>query len=136
MSDASHDAIQRTRDSLGRCVDCKTFLQRFYEIFIGASPDIAELFRETDLERQKAVLRDSLYVMLVAAGTEKGPAHDEVERLSARHVELGVTAEMYDVWIDSLIQAAREHDTHFTDALERDWRTSFGGPMELMKSAG
>ena len=101
---------------------------------MGASPEIAELFRETDFERQRRVLRDSLYVMLVAAGTESGPAHDEVERLAARHVELGVTPEMFDVWLDALIQAAREHDTHFTDALEHDWRASFGGPMALMKS--
>jgi len=134
ISAADPDAIQRTRDSLGRCVECATFIDRFYELFIGSSPEVAELFENTDFERQKRVLKDSLYVMLVAAGTTKGPAHDEVERLATRHVELGVTDDMYTVWLDSLVQAAREHDTHFTDELEGDWRASMKGPIELLKS--
>jgi len=131
---ADHDAIQRTRDSLGRCVKCETFLQRFYEIFMAASPKVAEYFRDTDFERQRGVLRDSLYVMLVAAGTSKGPAHAELERLAKLHHKMGLSREMYTIWLDSLIEAAREHDTHFSDELERDWRASMAGPIELMTS--
>jgi truncated hemoglobin YjbI len=132
----NHDAIQRTRESLGRCVECDTFLQRFYELFLASSPEVAELFRNTDFERQKKVLRDSLYVMLVAAGTTKGPAHDEVERLAKLHRDVGVTHGMFTLWLDALIEAAREHDTHFSDELEKDWRASMSGPMEIMRSGG
>jgi hemoglobin-like flavoprotein len=130
------DAIERTRESLGRCVKCETFLQRFYELFMSSSPEVAELFRNTDFERQKRVLRDSLYVMLVAAGTTKGPAHDEVERLARLHKDIGVTHEMFTLWLEALIEAAREHDTHFTEQLEKDWRRSLSGPIKLMKSDG
>jgi truncated hemoglobin YjbI len=133
---AAHDAIQRTRESLGRCVACETFLQRFYELFMASSQEVAELFRTTDFERQKRVLRDSLYVMLVAAGTTRGPAHDELERLARRHRDMAVTDDMFTLWLDALIVAAREHDTHFTDELENDWRLSLSGPIELMKSGG
>jgi hemoglobin-like flavoprotein len=133
---AAHDAIRRTRESLGRCVACETFLQRFYELFMASSQEVAELFRKTDFERQKRVLRDSLYVMLVAAGTSRGPAHDEVERLARIHRDMAVTPDMFTLWLDALIEAAREHDTHFTDELENDWRTSLSGPIELMKSDG
>jgi truncated hemoglobin YjbI len=129
-----HDGIQRTRESLGRCVACDTFLDRFYELFTGSSEEIAELFRNTDFERQKRVLRDSLYVMLVAAGTTRGPAHDEVRRLAKVHRELGVTRDMFTQWLDALVEAAREHDTHFTDELEKDWRASMKGAIEIMKS--
>jgi len=132
----THDAIQRTRESLGRCVACETFLQRFYELFMASSQEVAELFRKTDFERQKRVLRDSLYVMLVAAGTTKGPAHDEVKRLARLHRDMAVTHDMFTLWLDALIEAAREHDTHFTVELENDWRLSLSGPMELMKSGG
>jgi hypothetical protein len=72
--------------------------------------------------------------MLVAAGTTKGPAHDEVGRLAKLHRDLGVTRDMFTLWLDALIEAAREHDTHFTDELERDWRASMRGPMEIMRS--
>ena len=136
MSDKTVDpaVIRRTRESLGRCVTCETFLQRFYEIFMASSPKVAELFRDTDFERQKKMLRDSLYGMLVTAGTVKGPAHDEVGRLARVHRDLGVTQDMFTLWLDALIEAAREHDTHFTDELEEDWRASMNGAIALMKS--
>lgn len=131
---ADRDLIQRTRDSLGRCIECGTFAQRFYELFMASSPRVAELFQKTDFERQKRMLRDSLYMMLVAAGTTKGPAHDELERLARFHRDLGVTHDMYTLWLDALIDAAREHDVHFSDELEIDWRDSLSGPVEVMKS--
>ena len=112
------------------------FLERFYELFMASSPKVAELFQRTDLERQKQMLRDSLYVMLVAAGTTKGPAHDEVERLAKRHRDVGVTDDMFALWLDALIAAAREHDTHFSDDLERDWRSTMSVPIALMKAGG
>lgn len=133
---ADHDTIQRTRDSLGRCVECETFVQRFYELFMGSSPEVAELFEKTDFERQKKMLRDSLYVMLVAAGTTQGPAHDELERLATLHRDIGVTPDMFTLWLDALIDAAREHDTHFSEELGNDWRATFSVPIERMKSEG
>jgi hypothetical protein len=54
------EAIERTRESLGRCIECETFLERFYELFMASSPAVGALFRNTDFERQKRVLRDSL----------------------------------------------------------------------------
>lgn len=135
-SSADNDSIQRTRDSLGRCVACETFLDRFYELFIASSPKVAELFRDTEMERQKNMLKASLYEMLVAAGTAKGPAHNELARLAQRHRDLGVTDEMYDLWLESLVEAARDHDTHFSDELEQDWRNTLRAPLELMKSPG
>ncbi len=131
-ANADHDTIQRTRDSLGRCIECGTFVDRFYELFTAASPKVGELFRGTDFERQKRMLKDSLYGMLVAAGTTQGPAHDELERLAEFHRNIGVTHDMFTVWLNALIAAAREHDTHFTDELENDWRASLSGPIELM----
>jgi truncated hemoglobin YjbI len=130
------EAIQRTRESLGRCIACETFLQRFYERFMDSSPEVGKLFRNTDFERQKRMLRDSLYAILVAAGTTKGPAHDEVVRLAKFHRDVGVTNDMFTLWLDALIEAAREHDVHFTDELENDWRDSMSGAIELMKSIG
>lgn len=127
------EAIRRTRESLGRCVECETFLQHFYELFMASSPKVEELFQRTDFERQKRMLRDSLYVMLVAAGTTKGPAHDEVKRLAQLHRDVGVNRDMFKLWLDALVEAARAHDTHFTEALERDWRTTLSGAMEVMK---
>lgn len=132
--DGDQEAIRRTRDSLGRCVECGTFLERFYELFMDSSPKVRELFRDTDFERQKGMLRDSLYVMLVAAGTTQGPAHNELDRLMKVHKQIGVTHEMFTLWLNALVEAAREHDTHFSEELENDWRASLQGPIDYMTS--
>jgi truncated hemoglobin YjbI len=131
-----HETIRLTRESLGRCIACETFLQRFYELFTASSPEVGNLFRNTDFERQKRMLRDSLYAILVAAGTTKGPAHHEIERLARFHRDIGVTADMFTLWLDALIAAAREHDLHFTDELETHWRDSMSEAIALMKSVG
>lgn len=133
-NETDHDVIQRARDSLSRCVADPDFTQRFYDLFMDSSEEIAELFRQTDFERQKRVLQDSLFVMLVAAGTTKGPAHEELERLAERHLQLGIKPEMYTVWLDKLLEAAREFDPEFTDDLEEDWRDALRDPIEWMKS--
>lgn len=128
-----HAAIQNARSSLSRCVAKPEFIQRFYDLFMASSTEVADLFRDTDFERQKKVLKDSLFLMLVAAGTKKGPAHHELDRLAKRHRQIGVTADMYDVFVDALLEAAREHDPEFSDELEEDWRQAMHGPIERMK---
>lgn len=66
----------------------------------------------------------------------KGPAHDEVVRLAGFHRDIGVTNDMFTLWLDALIEAAGEHDLHFTDELENDWRDSMSGAIALMKLVG
>ena len=101
-----------------------------------SSPTIKTLFERTDFERQKKMLQDSLYVMLVAAGTTKGPAHDELSRLAKLHEQIGVSDDMYALWLDSLVEAAREHDKRFTDELERDWRAIHGWVHRAIEGDG
>jgi hypothetical protein len=52
--------------SLERCVAQGGFLDRFYELFLGSSEEVAEQFKNTDFERQKEALRASLYIMMMA----------------------------------------------------------------------
>ena len=96
-----NDSVQMARDSLSRCNKDAGFLDRFYEHFMGSSAEIRDKFSNTDFEKQKKVLSDSLFLMLTAAGTKEGFAHAQLEKLAHRHSrnELNIKPEWYDLWL-------------------------------------
>lgn len=82
-----------------------------------------EKFTNTDFVRQKRALQASLHLILLAAqdtGKDPGRYLGEVaERHSARQLDIG--AELYDLWLDSLLATVREFDPEFGPAVERSW---------------
>jgi hemoglobin-like flavoprotein len=103
---------------------------------MASSPEIRAKFEATDFTRLKTMLQDSLFVMLVAAGTTSGPAHKELRKLADRlgRSGLGIKPEWYDFWLDSLLQAVAEHDPDYTPELADAWRESLRDGIELMRS--
>jgi hemoglobin-like flavoprotein len=118
-----------------RCRRDKRFLDTFYDVFLSKSPSIAQMFAETDFAIQKLVLRQSLLDML-AFYLELPGTHDEIERLGLRHKELGVTPEMYTMWIDSLCEAIKKHDRRYTPELEHLWREAMLKSIKEMIAVG
>ncbi|HLA79975.1 MAG TPA: globin [Vicinamibacteria bacterium] len=109
--------------SLQRCFREPRFLDLFYERFLAASPKVQERFAGTDFERQKRALRGSLWMILLAAeDEEKGPERylgSLAEMHSARHLDIG--AELYDLWLDSLLATVAECDPEHTPELRAAW---------------
>jgi hemoglobin-like flavoprotein len=130
------DSIQQARDSLSRCIQSPEFLDRFYALFMASSEDIRRKFEKTDFDRQKKMLQDSLFVMLVAAGAKSGPAYKELTKLADRHSrgELGVDPSWYDAWLTCLLKAVSEHDPEYRPELDGAWRESLRDGIEVMKS--
>jgi hemoglobin-like flavoprotein len=130
------DRIQEARDSLGRCIQDPRFLDRFYRLFIDSSEDIRKKFENTDFVRQKKMLQDSLFVMLVAAGATSGFAYKELSKLADRHSrkQLGVDPAWYDIWLRCLLQAVSEHDPEYRPELDDAWRESLRDGIALMKA--
>jgi hemoglobin-like flavoprotein len=121
--------------SLTRCLGIPAFLDRFYEVFVGASPEIAEKFKNTNFARQKVALGQSLYLMVMAAeGGEAAVAY--LDRIAERHARnaLDIRPELYDIWLDALIATARELDSEFDDETEAVWREMIRPGMEIMRS--
>jgi hemoglobin-like flavoprotein len=111
--------------SLTRCLAVPAFLDGFYDRFVGSSEEVREKFRGVDLKRQVRMLQDSLYVVAVAAQGEEGsPARDALPWLAARHSrhDLDIRPELYDLWIDCLVETARAHDPEFGPEVETAWR--------------
>jgi hemoglobin-like flavoprotein len=97
--------IEVFNDSLERCTSTRRFLDRFYELFISSSPEVAAKFANTDLRVQKASLKVSLY-MIMASIQRKPEGTVHLERIAARHSRAGldIGPHLYDQWLDCLIR--------------------------------
>jgi hemoglobin-like flavoprotein len=125
------------RASLSRCLADTSFLHEFYELFMASSPEVREKFKATEFPRQTRVLADSLYIMAVAAESkEDAIAWKELDRLAEGHSRTGldVRPELYDSWLDCLVQAASRFDAQFSPAIEKAWRSALGPGISHLRS--
>ena len=112
--------LQTFEASLARCNANPAFLDRFYAIFLASSPKVREKFAQTDFVRQKAALQASFTAMLSAARGETA-SDQNLNGLAERHSshQLNIGAELYDLWLDSLLATVKECDPQY-DAPVRD----------------
>ena len=131
----SEQDVELFNDSLERCTRTSGFLDRFYELFMASSEEVAEKFKHTDFRKQKRALRTSLYVMmLVNEGKAEGDAHlERIARLHSRS-ELDIKPELYEVWLDCLIRAVKDFDPLCNSETEKAWRTIMRAGIGFMKS--
>lgn len=120
--------------SLERCLGSDGFVDRFYTILKARSPEAAAKFAGTDMAAQRRKLTASLYMtMMLDERSPEGRVH--FERMAQLHsrAALDIKPELYDVWAESLVEAAREYDEHFDEEIERSWRHLLAPAIEFMK---
>lgn len=110
-------------ESLKRCNAVPDFLDRFYDKFLASSPKVAEKFANTNFVRQKRALRASLHLLLIAAEDESRGPERYLGDLAASHnkAHMDITAELYDLWLDSLLATVKECDPEFDSGVENAW---------------
>lgn len=110
-------------ESLGRCNGSPAFVKRFYEIFLASSPKVKEKFAQTDFVRQREALSASLNAMLLAAKDPGGGPERHLHGLAERHSsrQLNIGAELYDLWLDSLLAAVKEFDPISGPEVQEAW---------------
>jgi hemoglobin-like flavoprotein len=121
-------------ESLRRCDTNPNFLDIFYEKFLASSPKVQAKFANTDFSRQKRFLRASFYLILLASEDEKHGPERYLKYLAARHSasDLNVGAHLYDLWLDSLLQAVRECDPDYRPEVEEAWEEMMGIGIRYM----
>ncbi|MBI2534473.1 MAG: globin [Deltaproteobacteria bacterium] len=126
--------VELFNDSIERCSCRPEFLRRFYTLFLASSDMVAKKFERTDLRKQARLLKTSLYIMMLASGESERIVH--LERLAKLHsrAELDITPELYDLWLDRLVQAVKEFDPMFDAETETAWRRMLQPGIEFMKS--
>lgn len=137
------ESLEVFERSLERCGRDRTFLDRFYERFLASSPEVEERFADTDLEHQKRALRASFHVLLLAAeNPDSTGAREYLEHLAERHSasQMDIGADLYDLWLDSLLETVRVLDPKFELEIERAWEEVMGVgirfPVSRYRSAG
>jgi hemoglobin-like flavoprotein len=137
MPRPDRDQVATFTLSLKRCLEAPAFLDDFYSAFIASSEEVRQKFRNTDLARQKRVLADSLFTLAVAAqANDDSPAWATMPGLAARHshTDRDIRPELYDLWLDCLVEAARRYDPEFTSAIEAAWKATLAIGIDFMRS--
>jgi hemoglobin-like flavoprotein len=126
--------VELFNDSIERCSCRPDFLRRFYTLFLASSDTVAKKFAHTDLRKQARLLKTSLYIMMLASGESERIVH--LERLAKLHsrANLDIKPELYDLWLDRLVQAIKEFDLMFNPETETAWRRVLQPGIEFMKS--
>ncbi len=109
------------------------FFDCFYEKFLGASSEIRDKFKNTDMKKQKLMLRSSiLYIMQLFSTHE---IHESMEEIAVKHdrKHMDIRPELYDIWIECLIDTVSELDPYFDDRIELAWRMVFSPGITFMK---
>jgi hemoglobin-like flavoprotein len=133
--------IESFRASLQRCLKSEDFLRHFYHRLMASSEEVRQKFEKTDLDRQARVLEDSLYILTVAAqsqrsGEEVSPAWREMGRLATMHDRdhLDIRPGLYDLWLHCLLDAARGSDPEFTPEIEEAWQHTLKIGIDYLRS--
>jgi hemoglobin-like flavoprotein len=127
--------IELFNDSLERCTSGRRFLDRFYELFVSSSAEVAAKFANTDFRVQKAAVKVS-FCMIMSSIEQKPEGNVHLERIAVRHSRKGldIGPHLYDQWLECLIQAVRECDPAFCDETEQAWRRVMRVGIEFLKS--
>jgi hemoglobin-like flavoprotein len=111
------------------------FIDLFYKRFFEAHPDIAALFSHTDMNKQKRKLASSLKLM--TEFNDNDPGSDlYIGYLGRLHAGYRIPSTMYQIWLDSLVNAVSLCDPEFTESLESTWRSVMQQGIDAMTAAG
>ena len=131
-----HSELSRFDESMHRCLADPSFLNRFYEHFIGESPEVAAKFKDTDLVRQTKMLEQSMKLVLKAAnGLEEGREH--LAKIAESHSERGfnIGAHLYQAWLKALVKVASETDPEWEESLSDTWYAALQPCIDRMVRA-
>ena len=129
-------AAELLNDSYERCMMRPGFLDRFYDLFVSSSEEVAEKFANTDFKKQKLLLKTTLYLMMTSSGLKTPEITVYMERIAEKHSKkhLDIRPELYDLWLDCLLQTVSEFDTAYNPDVDASWREILSSSIKLMKS--
>ena len=113
--------------------DGKPFFAAFYDNFLKSSPEVAKYFTGTDMQHQQKMMEKSFYGLFIFYATQN--ANDYLETIAERHShrDLGIGAELYDLWLDALLDTVKEFDPQFNNEIDLSWRIILAPGIAYMK---
>lgn len=124
--------IQLFNDSFERVTNQPRFFDVFYDKFLSSSEEVADKFAATDLRRQKNMLKASLYLTMTAIVQRREDLsflEPVAERHDRRHLD--IRPELYDLWLDSLVEAVRLCDPQVDRQVTLVWRRALAKAIDF-----
>ena len=114
---------------IGQCC----FFEAFYKRFIDAAEEVAEKFKHTDMEQQQKMLKRSFYSLLTFYASYQ--ADHCLEQIAVKHnrFNLDIQPELYDLWLEILIDTVKDFDPEFSNQIELVWRLVMAPGITYMK---
>lgn len=109
------------------------FFTRFYDIFLASSDEIRQTFINTDMEKQRNMLKKSFYHLLIFYGSNQASPYIEDIAKSHDQARANISPRLYDLWLDALIETVKEFDPYFNDEIELAWRLVLSPGITYMK---
>ena len=136
MSAPGAFAEQDVRSSFDRCEANGNFAETFYNNFLNSSPEIAPYFAATNFEKQRKVLRQSVYMMVTNDVADPG-MRDMLGNLARIHSRAwrDIHPKLYELWLDNICKAASTLDPEWSKDLERKWRVRLRDGMQIIMAA-
>lgn len=109
------------------------FLAEFYKRFLQSSEEVATAFKNTDMEHQKKMLKNSLFYGINFL--ENMSYFDSLHRIAVSHSKqrYDIKPELYDLWLDCMVATVKDFDPQFSDDVELSWRLAFSQTITYMK---
>ncbi|MDX1564765.1 MAG: globin domain-containing protein [Phycisphaeraceae bacterium] len=116
----------------GRTSRANEFFDAFYERFIASDPSIEKKFQGVDMASQKAMLKQSIAHLSNLFVMHQVP--ELLKQIAIKHDQQHVDVEphLYDLWLECLIDTARNFDPQFDDQVELAWRMVCAQGITLM----
>ncbi len=112
--------------------DVDHFYSVFYENFLASSPEIQEIFKNTNMHRQREMLHESLLSMVAFSQTFKLSRY--LEKIAIAHGTggMGLPPQYFSYWLDALIKTVATEDPQFSENVALAWRITLSPGVTLM----
>ena len=129
-------ADEDVRLSFDRCEATGGFAEIFYNLFLRSSPEVEPFFVETDFDKQRHVLRDSVH-MMVTRDVVEPRMRAMLDQLGLAHSrnEYNVLPRLYELWLDSICETVEMLDPEWDAELERKWRARLRPGLQIIMAA-
>ncbi|WP_426357494.1 globin [Pseudocolwellia sp. HL-MZ19] len=95
-------------------METPAFIDSFYTKFISENEEVAKMFVNTDMKNQRTMLKNSLMILMTTSlDSAESQSHLEMIGKSHSRSNYNIKPELYDKWLNCLIESAKLHDEFF-----------------------
>lgn len=129
------DSIAIVKKSFGRVCRDQDFFDAFYTDFIEGNPEVKAHFKNTDLNKQKVLLKDSITMsLLYASGSEYATKFLENVAYIHNRQHRNIEPYLYSYWKRSFLNNLRKFDPKWDLSVEKEWNQLINLILEFLKS--